>query len=259
MTFLIQLDQIVGFHPLTATLPGLWAEDSEELARLAADIAERGLDHPLILVHTNDGYVVADGRNRYRAAMRCGALEVEAKEIEESEVADVILHTLLDRRHLTKGALAYISYPVVVNRAMPNGGNRKAQSTQSTVVEELANQLGFSRDLFFQARQVWEKFAKRPDLRERFEPLIVAGEMGLGACLAGIAGMEATVGKERKDRPVDQLILAGFKEIKTRFAKWDTLPEPARAKVLDSFTETLFELPDDVQSGLFKALAAKHA
>jgi hypothetical protein len=247
-------------HPLLRGMPML-PKTSPEFAHLVASVTSRGLDEePLKAVRQDDGpWLLIDGRHRRRAAESAGLDEVPVIECQASDAEAIVLAALLARRHLAKGALAYLSFPVIAARRFANGGDRKAQSTESTVLDDLARQLGFSRDLFFQARNLHEVFEKRPDLRDEYEPRIMAGEMGLGACLAGIAGRVATEGKNRNHTSKGDLLRQSFKQLEIRFTYWAEMADQERRALANEFASVAVTAPDDVKSILRRALAATGA
>src|SRR5580765_1866662 len=84
-------------HPLADVAPML---SEDQLAELAADIAERGLQHPII--RTIDGKTIVDGRNRL-AARRLAGIEPTFDDCVETEeqARAVIASENLQRRNLT--------------------------------------------------------------------------------------------------------------------------------------------------------------
>jgi hypothetical protein len=117
--------QINGVHPFAALFPML---DDEALDELAADIAENGLNHPLLI--DRDGLLI-DGRNRLEA---CRRAEVEPRfetfEGDEAAVLRRILSDNIRRRHLTRGqcamsvAMVYPE-PEKLKRADVSSGNNQ--------------------------------------------------------------------------------------------------------------------------------------
>lgn len=251
-------------HSLLEGVPR-WSEGSAELRALADDIAARGIDQPLIVTSADiDGtkstgnYFLLDGRHRLAAAKLAGLAKVPVVVRDDADPVGVVLGTLTQRRHHNKGAIAYLCYPVLEASAAAHGGNRRSKSTESTLiaVEDLAERCGFGRDLYFQAKKAHEIFRRRPDLREHFEPLILTGQVGLGAAIAGCAGQEATAGKSRNTQPPEQLLLAGFEAIEVRFRAWDKLEGAARRAVTSKAIETVMALPEEVQESVARALRA---
>jgi ParB-like chromosome segregation protein Spo0J len=127
--------QINGVHPLAAQFPML---DKEALEELTADIAENGLNHPLLI--DRDGLLI-DGRNRMEA---CGRAEVEPRfEVFEGDPLARIISENVRRRHMNKGQQAMavaLAYPE------PKMGRPKD--------EEVPNNLGLSGEYVRQARLV---------------------------------------------------------------------------------------------------------
>lgn len=247
------------FHPLVADLPGLLPRDSHEFAALADDIALRGIDHALIVViGESDELLIIDGRNRYSAATVAALDEAPYVVREESEALGIILGTLVQRRHYGKGALAYLAYPLAAAQKRTGAGRPAKLSTQSTIsIDEIAATLGFSRDLFYQAAQIHGHFERRPELRERFEARILSGEIGLGACVAGLASSEATTGSARVDRSPYKLLTDTFGELRKRFdQRWERLEGSARMAVAEEAAKSVLSMPPEVQSAISKALGA---
>lgn len=251
------------WHGMVQKLPR-WSDKSLEMEQLVHDVSERGIDQPLICCRSMDGgespsklYLI-DGRHRHRAAILANLETVPVVVREETDAAGIVLGSLIQRRHFTKGALAYLSYPVMTLAGRVKPGRPKKLSTESTIkpIDLLAVELGFSRDLFYQAKQLHELFEKREDLREDFEARILSGELGLGACIAGIAGRDATAGAKRNDRGPEQLIFASFADLTTRFSRWEKI-EPAQRKAIANETaNTMLALPEEVQDSVLRALKA---
>ena len=250
----------IAYHPMLESLPGLWADSSPELAGLVEDVEAHGIHEPLIVVKDPDNtdfVLLIDGRHRLRAAQLGGIESVPVIFRDEADAADIILSTLVHRRHYTKGALAYLTYPVIASQAANRGGDKKSKFTQSTLipsVEELCAKLGFSREIYFQAKQIHGYFKANPSLRAEYEPRILTGEIGLGACAAGLAGKEATQGQKRTDRGPLDLIHDAFRSVQLRFEYWGQLDRTAQHAVTQEATETFLKLPAEVQESVLKAL-----
>ncbi len=264
--------ELIQWHSLVRNLPR-WPDGSPEMAALAGDIAGRGIDQPLIVTETDAGgktpgyYYLLDGRHRMLAARQAGIEEVPVIVRPEEDAVGIVIGSLVQRRHYNKGALAYLCYPVLAaaaeigvrNRASHlMQGTKRPKSTESTYgdLEDVCARCGFGRDLYFQARKVHEVFERRPDLREEYEARILSGEIGLGACVAGLAGKESTEGAPRQDRGPEQLLFAAFEALSTRFSRWDRLEGSTRRAVADRAVETVLGLPEEVQRGIFRALQA---
>jgi hypothetical protein len=255
----------IAEHPLIHKLPR-WSEENPELLALRDDIKGRGIDQPLTVIlegRSPDTYLLVDGRHRLAAAKLVGLDKVPVVIRDEAGAADIILHSLINRRHYTKGALAYLSYLVVCQKAVANGGDRKSEFTKSTLisVEDLCGDLGFSRETYFQAKQIHEAFAKNPEMREKFEPSILEGA-GLGGILAGIGAWGTSDhgdALKSKRECHDQLFLVGFEKatghLKPQF--WKKLSVKARAEVMDKTAQMVREWPAELAEVLIPVLKAK--
>lgn len=90
-------------HPAADVFPML---DDDELAELANDISENGLQQPVVVAKVGEEWMLIDGRNR-RAA--CKLVRVEPAYTVLDRVADISEHILslnIYRRHMTKGQRA---------------------------------------------------------------------------------------------------------------------------------------------------------
>src|SRR5204862_3972274 len=133
---------------------------------------------------------------------------------------------------------------------LKNGGQApdRPLSGRSGNAEGFAEEIGIGRTLIFQAQKVHELFqdAKKypfenefsktvnQTLSEHFEPLILEGEIGLGACLAGIAGLFACPrGDKRPETPGGYftLIKDGWKQIAYRYRHWKGLDDATKKKM----------------------------
>ena len=85
---------------------------ADELAELAEDIKDNGLQEPIVVAQVNDEWVLIDGRNRLAA---CKLAEVTPHyRILESDPTAYVLSANVHRRHLTKGQQAMataLAYP----------------------------------------------------------------------------------------------------------------------------------------------------
>lgn len=238
-------------HPILAHIP-VWERTQPEFQGLVESLRERGQDYEVLI---DSEHRVVDGRNR-RNALQVLNQPVRCRVIVEAEVAEIALSCLVNRRNLTKGALAYLAAPLM-KPAVDEARERKMamlrrgetpSSTESTTgtVEDLARSVGFGRDLLFHALELHKKFAAKPDLREQFEPRILSGELGLGGALQAIAGKESTEGKTKPIRQLDLLISQGFKDLGNRFRRWKQLDTTKRDAVLAQVRTEASEWPEDV-------------
>lgn len=244
-------------HPLLAHIP-MWTREEPEFQALLDSIRERGLDYPVLI---DAEHRIVDGRNRRNALALLGR-PVECRVIDAGEAASVVIASLVNRRHLSKGALAYLSAPLFEQVLAESTARRLANLKQSTLGSEtalsavsgnaaknagdIADTVGVGQRLFEQALDLHRRFAKNPAQRAEFEPKILSGELGLGGCIQAIAGQESTRGKEKKETGLDRLFTRAFKDLNVRFGKWGKLADEQRAEVTVALVKTTDKWPDEV-------------
>jgi hypothetical protein len=140
-------------HPVADLFPML---GEEELGELAADIAERGLLHPVAL--DSDGRVL-DGRNRLAACERAG-IEPSFTTYDGDDPGGYALAVNLQRRNLTKGQQAMVA--------------AKARLVSKQDIRSVAKQSGLNAGRVGQAATVAEH---APDMVDA----VIAGALGLDA------------------------------------------------------------------------------
>jgi hypothetical protein len=250
-------------HPRARPMPE-WANEDERFTALVEDIRNRGIDQPILVDKENR---IVDGRHRWRAAKRLQLKEVPTLLVEDESVPEVVINSLVQRRHFTKGALAYLVTPLLEfafeaaskrrleNLKNPNVSRKYPQDTIGKTVEDYADAIGVGRKLLFQARELHKAFDKRPELREQFEAKVLNGEIGLGAAVAGIAGQEATKAKPKPEE--DQLFLfeEAFDTLAKRFKYWNKFTaDDKRETISPVIFKTVREMPADLRDELEKAL-----
>lgn len=257
-------------HPAAALIPMPPDDDSTSLA-MVRSVGEFGV---LAALKVCAGRVVK-GRLRLRSAKACGLTEVPVEEVEEKDVASIILHSLCVRRHLTKSALAYLGYPLM-EPALAESRRRRTENLRNHVnpskprsypqgtfgsAGDLAEHLGVGRKLFFEACEIHKKFAQHPKLRSEWEPKILSGEMGLGQVQQAISGkIAANEGKTTPKGDANQLMLALFDTAKVRFDRWEKLERSQRDKAVEKFeTEFLPSLPQELLAAAEKFLENRRA
>jgi hypothetical protein len=260
-------------HPDLLAVPS-W-ETTDEFQQLCDSVFEDGVITPLLVHLTGDIDLdteaqwaeIVDGRHRFSAYLstECRGRHSLPCVATDRPVNEIIIRTLVERRHATKGTRAYLVWPLIATSVRPAGRPSKKSPTESEIkcptesgitTDDLAARYGFSPDLFDQARRLYEIFATRKDLKADLEPGILSGDKGLGATLAGIAGKTSTEGTPREDAPHRLLLERGFKALATRFApaKWSGMPDPDKAAAANAAVECVLTWPADVQDRLRKAL-----
>jgi ParB-like chromosome segregation protein Spo0J len=87
--------------PVAALFPMIAAD---ELAELAEDIRENGLQEPIVIAKPNGEWLLVDGRNRLAACQLAGI--TPHYRILDSDPTAYVLSANVHRRHLTKGQQA---------------------------------------------------------------------------------------------------------------------------------------------------------
>lgn len=200
-------------HPLLLAMP-MWSDGDSRMKLLRQDIQGNGIIEPLKITK---GLQIVDGRHRWRAARILQLEAVPCVVVPDDQVATLAVSTLLARRHFTAGQRAYLAYPFFAP-AHQEAHARRIENLQKgqlisvadsigngppKTVAEIAERLGVSRDTFQQAAKLHNLF-KKPAIKAEWEPKILSEDdpIGLGACIAGIAGQAATtdVTPEKKGR-----------------------------------------------------------
>jgi hypothetical protein len=252
-------------HPLKKQLPraASWLKGGEDFNRLTDDIRDRGIITPLLINSTGE---ILDGELRWLAAKQLKLNDVPTLSLVCPQAASVILGGLLQRQHLTKSALAYLAYPLMATahtEARNRHHARLRTGNAATIVhgvndgrsvDEIAERMGVGRVMFSYAARLHEAFTKTAALRTQFEPLILSGEMALGACLAGIAGQTSTAGKAKQTAAQLDLFTDGFDVISKRFSYWQKFDEVTREKARATIHRTVADMPEDLREEFEKAI-----
>lgn len=97
--------QDLTLHAALRAQPGSWADEDPRFVALCRDIREQGLLCPLLVTGAKE---IVDGRHRWRAAKRLGLPVVPCQLVDGLRAAEIILGSLLARRHYTPGQRAYL-------------------------------------------------------------------------------------------------------------------------------------------------------
>lgn len=216
-------------HALIKELPR-WDREDPHWLGFVNDIQQHGVLHPLLITQGN---VVVDGETRRQGAIAAGLEQVPVEFADESQAATIIMREMALRRNLTKGAIAYLTVSSgLLDRVFEEARERqnaRLKKGQVSVVDSIDNgsldgiacELGLGRDLLFQARKVVKIFAEDDAYRVDLEPKVLAGEVGLGAVIAGYAGRKTTAGVDRKDRPTEILFRTGLRTLFLRASRFE--------------------------------------
>jgi len=256
-------------HPSRSKEPALNREDPEFIA-LVESLRANGIQQPLLVDRTGR---VMDGWRRRMAARQLQLKSVPVITRPTEEASLIFITSLANRRHLTKSAIAYLSYPHLVDeferrkalhleklaKSPVNPLPHSMRQGRSATAAALAETIGISTRLMEEARHLHKVFAEdkkayefqvqggardgeaeEMTLKDYFEPRIlrtpIGGEheqhrpMGLGAVIAGIAGIRATGGKPRREPEQLQLFADGTLTVLKRWNTWRNL-DPAGRKI----------------------------
>jgi hypothetical protein len=234
-------------HPVLDNHPQ-WDDESPEFAAFCRDIAEFGIDHPIL---TDSKNRIVDGRQRWRAAKRLKLETVRVQTVPENNLPRLVVHFILARRHYSKGALTYMSLPLIEESYLNN-----SKSFEQVVVQEF----GFTLSTVKQARQVREIF-REGDLGEEYrqlvEPDLLAGDISLGHILAGWGGFKSTRKvKKRQTSPLD-LWNRSFNDLQKRFTTWDKFDSETKATVAARLTPLVESMPAELLAKFRDRIAAE--
>jgi hypothetical protein len=204
-------------HPVADLFPMM---SEEELADLAADIKENGLNHPIVLDAT--GTMLIDGRNRAKACEIAGVTPSYAQF--EGDPTAFIMSENIKRRHMNAGQRAILTAKVYPNPEERGRGNKSVLNTDfssgllshaRTVVKhapDLADQVLFNglplNDAYATARQLKndkETQAEKIDrLRKEAPDLADLAGISLDTAIAKLEQRKADAAKLKmieKDAP----------------------------------------------------------
>jgi hypothetical protein len=249
-----------------------------ELDAMVNSILWNGLREPLKVVREAGGWAIVDGRHRWQSirelihrhqgAHNPRALDFRTNGIPCVEVsADEVPAIIMDaatRRHLSKGALAYLAVLVHPAVAATTQGKRTDLTTSALSAEVLARNTGVSLRLMETAVSLYKLFLDRKDAKEKYEAGIWLGHglSSIHACaqayLTNAGSLEQETEAQKKARLASQATTTGrlyFQKITrywtAEFARLDT----AQAKaVADAAAATLLAAPPEIREAVKAAL-----
>lgn len=214
---------IYEVHPIADEFPLI---DGDEFDALVADIAESGLENPIVL--TADGKTLVDGRNRYRA---CDRLNVEPRyerlpaDFTEQQIVQKIISLNMRRRDLNPGQKAVLALSVekhlaALAKERQLAGLKQNQNSE-TVVAELPQRLTSRGQAAIAAAQI------EPELRKsREQAAKVVGASGRAVSQAKAVERDAPDLLD-KVRQGEMALDAADKERKRREAAKPKISDPA--------------------------------
>ena len=275
-------------HPNLEVVRG-W-EDEPRFETLCASVAEIGVISPL-LIHLScemdpetgaEWADVVDGKHRFKAADRAlhesmTGFHPVPVEVTTQSADEVIIVTLTNRRHLRKGAMAYLLYPLIKPQIEASkarrAANLKAGSSRKTPAEfigkpeleqdledtliTLAEKHGLGRESLSRARRLHQHLEEFPDDRAEWEAALLSGTVGLSGLMGGIGG-STTKDKARAATAEPSVLCSRFlKSFRHNFspAKWASVSLPQKAKIQETLlASVLEEWPAEIVAGLRDAL-----
>lgn len=259
----LQLDPaVLADHPLLAHIP-VWAPDSEEFKSLRESLRTDGQLYEILV--DSDRRVV-DGRNRRNALAALGR-PVTARVVAAAEVSTIIFRTLMQRRHMGKGARAFLAVPLVqplIEAAkarkmaiLKAGGSITDSIGDAQSLEQIALDVGVSKDVFDQARQLHELLEKAaPEVRADLTARVIEGELGLGyACTALANTRDAAVRATRLDKRQqhDRLFTSALPKLSLH---WEAATPNQRESIVENFRSEVAKWPVELLEEAETALRA---
>lgn len=263
-------------------------EMSHDFESLVASVAKHGIREKLKVVRTAKGWLIVDGRHRYEAAAevisrftkttpgqdyphaemarRFGSEGLPCEVVPEESAVDIIMDAV-NRRHLSKGARAYLA--VMMHReTIKDGPGRKSRTECGITAPELAREAGVSLRLMEEALALHKTFMAREDLRKRFEAAIWIGA-GLNKLIAGVEAYLKT-GQEPDETPETETqrqarialervetALGKWTGVSTALKHWKTIPPSGREEIIRVGVETILATPAEFRAALTAALDAR--
>lgn len=167
-----------------------------------------------------------------REAARLAGVALPGVEVTEEEARRIIFSSVAHRRHLSKGAIAWLAvlmHPEAAESRRGRPGHSPCSGNSGSVGisrAALAAEAGVSLPLIDQACELYNLTKKSGRLRDRIDAAIAAGR-GLGGLIAGLAGEEAlpvdAEGRKRRPEPGFKGYLRTLGTFKTQLksaAKW---------------------------------------
>ncbi len=228
------------------------AEMREAWDAFCANVDQHGVIDPVSYVQGPKGPEIIKGRHRWRASQKMGVQFIPAIKEPEDRAREIILGEAGHRlNHVSKEASAYMAvlfYPHLA--AVTRGGDRsKPQQTAEIAVcppeaklltrAEAADMVGCSLRLIEEACATYKDLAEKPAMRKKMEPLIVTGQIGLGAARAGAAGGASTEGKPRKPSnfaSVSRTLRSLGSQVRN-FEDWDAEDRKAAVETLTAMVD----------------------
>jgi hypothetical protein len=250
-------------HPLLAHIP-MWAAESEEFKSLRESLRNDG---QLYEVLVDPEHRVVDGRNRRNALAALGR-DVACRQVEAHEVSTIIFRTLMQRRHLCKGARAFLAVPLVqplIDAARERKINSLRQNTATVVhsvddgaptIALIARDVGVCRATLDYARAAHLALAKAPEaIRADITARVLSGALDVEQVQKSISNYREQPLKTSRlglRREHGRLFLAAVDKIALH---WDQGTEEQRAEIHEKLDTHMACAPLGLVEELHRATA----
>ncbi|MDR3457987.1 MAG: ParB N-terminal domain-containing protein [Verrucomicrobiae bacterium] len=243
-----------------------------EWASFVEDIRSGGIVDPLAI--TPDGLIMSGGR-RWAAAKQLQLTEVPVVVRPDGEAVLIIISTLIQRRHMTRGAAIYLALgmmPEFIAAAeirrlanlrkgvkTPENPLKSPKPDQAAsgpeTVEELCTRWGISRDTYDRAVKVRKIFAdpKKEDFKKAWEPKLMSGEASLWNVISADCGEDTDQSGRQEGIVLTQLELA-FERIGKHASAWGDLKEGQREEILIKWRATAAMIPKPLRKTIIEIL-----
>ena len=266
-------------HPLRKGFTALDTSEAEQWNAFVDGMSAAGPGGIPPLFITADGRVM-DGARRLKAAKQLGWVEVACMVRPEEDAGELVIDTLFGQRNLTRCVKTYLAICILdefvkssENRRLRNlqkglktlekplngvSSNRLSKPLGGRPEEEkstrvLAEKFGVSRETVRRAIQVVELFAKEPELKAKWEPLLMTGEKNLWNVLSAVGGAGADQSKRTDGVVTTQLTLA-FERIGEHAEIWADLPETERQHIVSKWRATAAKIPKPLRKTIIEIL-----
>lgn len=258
-------------HPLAALLPML-PEESDDRRRIREKLERFGQEHPLQITA---GGRIFDGRHQFAEGRALGMEEFQCQVFSDKEVWERIKAAGLCRAHLTKSAKAYWYWPAYSERVREQGGNgnnqhskeqpcKKCRVADGTAVEAMtmadaAEEIGVSERMLYYAKSAHELFARRPELREEWESLVILGVTPVNKLESAINSSKANKGNDRAPVVYWEVCERGLIGIHNAFKNWDKIPGKKKPKIRALWKAIKNAVPPDIEEADWEDLEPEDA
>lgn len=242
------------------------AAEREKWESFQADVGLHGVIDPVSYVMTAEGPRIIKGRHRWRASVATGKAHIPAIEEPESRAREIILGEAGHRlNHVSKETAAYMSVMFYPHLAEVRRGGDRTQAAEQTAENAVcppltrsgaAMMVGCSLRLIEEACATYKALADKPAMRKKLEPLIVAGQIGLGAARAGAAGGEGTGGQPRRPSSFASASRT-LRSLTSQFREFDAWEEADRTAAGEQLATMAAAWPASVRDLFITVLTAE--